>query len=87
MPAHNQRLKKLPWAAILACSVVRTSHGRRARRAVTRRGKKTVEVVYLITRDAGPGRPRGRIRGRWEVENKLHWVGDPQFTLTLLRTA
>jgi hypothetical protein len=41
---------------------------------VTRKGKKTVEVVYLITsdRDADPA----WAQGHWEIENKLHWVRD-----------
>ncbi len=48
------------------------------RRTVTRKGKKTVEVVYLITsdRDASPATLAAWIRGHWEIENKLHWVRD-----------
>jgi len=44
------------------------------RRTVTTKGKKTVEVVYLITsdRDAGPATLAAWIRGHWEIENKLH---------------
>ena len=44
------------------------------RRTVTRNGKKTVEVVYLITsdRDAGPAALAAWVRGHWEIENKLH---------------
>src|SRR4029077_19045598 len=48
------------------------------RRTVTKKGKKTVEVVYLITsdRDADPApRPAGAA-GHWNIENKLHWVRD-----------
>ncbi len=46
------------------------------RRTVTRNGKKTVEVVYLITsdRDADPATLAAWVRGHWEIENKLHWV-------------
>ena len=46
------------------------------RRTVTKKGKKTVEVVYLITsdRDAGPATLAAWIRGHWEIENKLHHV-------------
>ena len=45
------------------------------RRTVTRNGKKTVEVVYLITsdRDADPAALAAWVRGHWEIENKLHW--------------
>jgi hypothetical protein len=41
------------------------------RRTVTKKGKKTVEVVYLITsdRDAGPAALAPWIRGHWEIEN------------------
>jgi predicted transposase YbfD/YdcC len=48
------------------------------RRTVTKEGKKTVEVVYLITsdRDAGPAALAAWVRGHWEIENKLHWVRD-----------
>jgi predicted transposase YbfD/YdcC len=48
------------------------------RRTVTQNGKKTVEVVYLITsdRDAGPAALAAWARGHWHIENKLHWVRD-----------
>jgi len=48
------------------------------RRTVTRKGKKTVEVVYLITSDraAGPAALAAWVRGHWHIENKLHWVRD-----------
>ena len=48
------------------------------RRTVTNKGKKTVEVVYLITsdRDADPVTLAAWVRSHWEIENKLHWVRD-----------
>jgi predicted transposase YbfD/YdcC len=48
------------------------------RRTVTRNGRKTVEVVYLITsdRDADPATLAAWVRGHWEIENCLHWVRD-----------
>ena len=48
------------------------------RRTVTTKGRKTVEVVYLITsdRDAGPATLAAWVRGHWEIENRLHWVRD-----------
>ena len=48
------------------------------RRTVTKKGKKTVEVAYLITsdRDADPATLAGWVRGHWEIENRLHWVRD-----------
>jgi predicted transposase YbfD/YdcC len=44
------------------------------RRTVTKKGKKTVEVVYLITsgREADPATLVAWVRGHWEIENKLH---------------
>ena len=48
------------------------------RRTVTANGKKTVEVVYLITsdRDADPATLAAWARSHWEIENCLHWVRD-----------
>ena len=46
------------------------------RRTVTKKGKKTVEVVDLITnhRDADPATMAAWVRSHWEIENKLHWA-------------
>jgi predicted transposase YbfD/YdcC len=53
------------------------------RRTVTRAGKKTVEVVYLITsadvRTAAPGTLAAWVKGHWGIENRLHWVRDVTF--------
>ena len=48
------------------------------RRTVTRKGRKTVEVAYLITsdRDSSPATLAAWVKGHWEIENKLHWVRD-----------
>lgn len=50
------------------------------RRTVTRAGKKTVEVVYLISsathRDAPPAVLAAWVQGHWAIENSLHWVRD-----------
>jgi len=48
------------------------------RRTVTRKGKKTVEVVYVITSDADADAAAlaAWIQGHWHIENKLHWVRD-----------
>jgi predicted transposase YbfD/YdcC len=47
------------------------------RRTVTKNGKKTVEVVYLITsdRDADPATLAAWARSHWEIENRLHQAG------------
>lgn len=53
------------------------------RRTVTRKGKKTVEVVYLITsadaRAASPATLAAWVQGHWGIENRLHWVRDVTF--------
>lgn len=53
------------------------------RRTVTRKGRKTVEVVYLITSAdhlaAPPEVLAGWIQGHWGIENRLHWVRDVAF--------
>jgi predicted transposase YbfD/YdcC len=48
------------------------------RRTVTRNGRKTAGVVYLITsdRDADPATLAAWARGHREIENCLHWVRD-----------
>jgi len=49
---------------------------RRMAAPVTKKDKKTVEVVYLITsdHDAGPATLAARVRSHREIENKLHGV-------------
>jgi predicted transposase YbfD/YdcC len=58
------------------------------RRTVTKKGKKTVEVVYLITsdRNADPATLAAWIRSHWEIENRLHWDVTYQEDKSLVRT-
>jgi len=59
------------------------------RRTVTNKGKKTVEVVYLITSsDAVPATLASWVKGHWEIENRLHWVRDVTYAedKSLVRT-
>ena len=53
------------------------------RRIVTKSGRKSVEVVYLITsadhHGAPPATLAGWIQGHWGIDNRLHWVGDVTF--------
>ena len=60
-----------------ACQVLQV------RRTVTRKGRKSVEVVYLITSmpmtSAAPVQVAAWIRGHWGIENRLHWVRDVTF--------
>jgi len=50
------------------------------RRTVTRAGKRTVEVIYLITSadhmTAPPATLAAWVQGHWGIENKLHWIRD-----------
>jgi predicted transposase YbfD/YdcC len=50
------------------------------RRTVTRAGKKTVEVAYVITsagcRAAPPHVLAAWVQGHWGIENRAHWVRD-----------
>ena len=53
------------------------------RRTVTKAGKRTVEVVYLITsadhHAAPPVTLAAWVQGHWGIENRLHWVRDVTF--------
>jgi len=53
------------------------------RRTVTTDGKRTVEVVYLITsadhQNAPPATLAAWVRGHWGIENRLHYVRDMTF--------
>ncbi len=53
------------------------------RRTTTRAGKKSVEVVYLITsadhQAAPPATLAAWVQGHWCIENQLHWVRDVTF--------
>jgi predicted transposase YbfD/YdcC len=53
------------------------------RRTTTRAGKKTVEVVYVITsadqHTAPPATLAAWVQGHWGIENRTHWVRDVTF--------
>ncbi|WP_246353307.1 ISAs1 family transposase [Streptomyces fulvorobeus] len=53
------------------------------RRTVTRKGRRTVEIVYLITsadtHTAPPSHLATWVQSHWEIENRLHWVRDVTF--------
>ena len=50
---------------------------------MTKAGKRTVEVVYLITsadhQAAPPVTLAAWVQGHWGIENRLHWVRDVTF--------
>jgi predicted transposase YbfD/YdcC len=58
------------------------------RRTVTRKGKKTVEALYVITSDADAAALAAWIQGHWHTGNKLHWVRDVTYqqNSSLVRT-
>ena len=53
------------------------------RRTLTKNGRKSVEVVYLITSadpcQAPPATLAAWVQGHWGIENRLHWVRDVTF--------
>ena len=77
---HGRRARRTIKTALAPAWIEFTGAAQVAqvRRTVTRKGKKTVEIVYLITsdRDADPATLAAWIRGHWEIENRLHWVRD-----------
>jgi predicted transposase YbfD/YdcC len=77
---HGRRARRTIKAALAPACIEFSGAAQVAqvRRTVTKKGKKTVEVVYLITSDsrADPATLGAWIRGHWEIENKLHWVRD-----------
>ncbi|MFI1569136.1 ISAs1 family transposase, partial [Streptomyces sp. NPDC020490] len=58
-------------------------HVAQLRRTVTRKGRRTIEIVYLITsadaRTAPPAVLAAWTQSHWEIENRLHWVRDVTF--------
>ena len=75
---HGRRARRTIKAALAPAWIefAGAAQVAQVRRTVTKKGKKTVEVVYLITsdRDAEPATLAAWVRGHWEIENKLHWV-------------
>lgn len=53
------------------------------RRTVTKNGRKSIEVVYLLTSADHTGAPPAAlaawVQGHWAIENKLHWCRDVTF--------
>jgi predicted transposase YbfD/YdcC len=77
---HGHRARRTIKAALASAWIEFADAAQVAqlRRAVTRKGKKTVEVACLITgdRDAGPATLAAWNRSHRETENKLHRVRD-----------
>lgn len=89
---HGRRVRRTIKATLAPAWIEFTGAAQVAqiRRTVTKKGKKTIEVVYLITSDADaePTALAAWIRGHWEIENKLHWVRDVTYQedKSLIRT-
>jgi hypothetical protein len=73
---HGRRARRTIKAALVPAWIEFDGAAQVAqlRRTVTGRGKKTVEVVYLITSDrgTGPATLAAWVRSHWHIENKLH---------------
>ncbi|MFF6783603.1 ISAs1 family transposase [Streptomyces sp. NPDC012510] len=65
--------------------------GAQPRRTVTRKGRRTIKIVYLFTnadaRNAPPAVLAAWTQSHWEIENRLHWVRDVPSTKTAPRSA
>jgi predicted transposase YbfD/YdcC len=79
---HGRRVRRTIKVAAVPTWIEFTGAAQIAqlRRTVTKDGKKTTEVVYLITsadaRTADPATLAAWVRGHWHIENRLHWVRD-----------
>ena len=83
--AHGRRVRRTIKAAAAPvlldfAGAVQVAQIRRTR---TVAGKKSVEVVYIITslppNEASPMQIATWVQGHWRIENKLHWVRDVVF--------
>jgi predicted transposase YbfD/YdcC len=79
---HGRRVRRTIKVAAVPAWIEFTGAAQIAqlRRTVTKNGKKTIEVVYLITstdaRTADPATLAAWVRSHWHIENRLHWVRD-----------
>lgn len=79
---HGKRIRRT-IKVVVARGWVDLPGAAQLRRTVTRAGKKSVEVVYLITsaeaHTASPATLATWVQGHWATENKLHYVRDVTF--------
>jgi predicted transposase YbfD/YdcC len=77
---HGRRARRTVKAALAPAWIefAGAAQVAQVRRTITKKGRKTVEVVYIITSDRGadPATLAAWVRGHWHIENKLHWVRD-----------
>jgi predicted transposase YbfD/YdcC len=77
---HGRRARRAIKAVLVPAWIefAGAAQAAQVRRTVTRKGKNTVEVVYLIASDRGadPATLAAWVRGHQEIENRLHWVRD-----------
>jgi len=79
---HGRRVRRTikVVAAPAWITFARAAQVAQIRRTTTRNGKKTVEVVYVITsadhRAAPPAVLAAWVQGHWGIETRTHWVRD-----------
>jgi predicted transposase YbfD/YdcC len=77
---HGRRARRTIKAVLVPAWIEFAGAARvgQVRRTVTRKGNKTVEVVFLMTsdRDADPAALAAGVRGHREIGIRLHWVRD-----------
>jgi hypothetical protein len=82
---HGRRVRRTikvvtapPWITFVGAAQVA-----QIRRTTTRAGRKTVEVVYVITSADHRAAPSdvlaGWVQGHWGIENRAHWVRDVDY--------
>ena len=80
---HGRRVRRIikvltapAWADFTGA----TTQIAQIRRTVTRCGRRSVEVVYVLTSadhlTAPPATLAAWVQGHWGIENRLHWVRD-----------
>ena len=92
VPAHSARTRGHGRTARRTIKVIdapawvqftATAQIAQLRRTVTTAGRKSVEVVYVITfadhAAAPPATLAAWVQGHWGIENRLHWVRDVTF--------
>ena len=80
---HGRRARRTVKVALAPSGFDGAAQIAQLRRTVVKKGKKTVEVVYLVTSDCGasPETLAAWVRRHRHMENKLHWVRSPGATL------
>ncbi|MGW6260939.1 ISAs1 family transposase [Streptomyces sp. NPDC055085] len=84
-PGHRRRATRTIKAVDMPAWVDFTAATQVAqlRRTVTKKGQRTVEIVYLITSADTHAKPPALlatwVQTHWEIDNRLHWIRDVTF--------